>query len=82
VGSSHGSPRRGGGRQNYSVEVEEGTAVSISPKVAAAKVTGAGRNRQAKAAAIQIARGIVGEEVGERVGGWAGSVDPDPSRVG
>jgi hypothetical protein len=64
------------------VEVEEGTAVSISPKVATAKVTGAGRNHQATAVAIQIARGIVGEEVGERVGGWAGSVDPDPSRVG
>jgi hypothetical protein len=52
AGSSHGSPRRGGGRRNYLVEVEEATAASISPKVAAAKVTGAGRNRQAKAAAI------------------------------
>jgi hypothetical protein len=64
------------------VEVEEGTSASILPKVATAEVTGAGRNRQATAAVIQIARGIVGGEVGERVGGWAGSIDPDPSRVG
>jgi hypothetical protein len=46
------------------VEVEEGTAASISPKVATAEVTGAGRNRQATAAAIQIARGINGRERG------------------
>jgi hypothetical protein len=32
AGSNHGSPRRGGGRRNYLVEVEEGTEASVSPK--------------------------------------------------
>jgi hypothetical protein len=83
AGSSHGSPRRGGGRRNYLVEVEEGTEASISPKVATVEVTGAGRNRQATAAAIQIARRIDGRERGERVGAGLGRwTDPDLSRVG
>jgi hypothetical protein len=73
AGSGHGSPRRGGGQQNYLVEVEEGAAASISPKVATAKVTGAGRNRQATAAANQIARGTTREREGGDWG-WAGSV--------
>jgi hypothetical protein len=73
AGSSHGSPRRGGGQRNYLVEVEEGAAASISPKVATAKVTGAGRNRQATAAANQIARGTTREREGGDWG-WAGSV--------
>jgi hypothetical protein len=55
------------------VEIEEGAGASISPKVATAEVTGAGWNRQAAAAAIQIARGIdEGEEVSEWGLGWVG----------
>jgi hypothetical protein len=53
------------------VEIEEGTGASVSPKVATAEATGVGRNRQATAAAIQIASGIDGRERGERMGlGW------------
>jgi hypothetical protein len=35
------------------VEMKEGVAASVLPKKAAARVIGAGRNRQATAAAIQ-----------------------------
>jgi hypothetical protein len=48
------------------VEIEEGAGASISPKVATAEVSGAGRNRQA-AATIQIASGI---DEGEKVSVW------------
>jgi hypothetical protein len=41
------------------VEIEEGVEESILPKVALAELTGVGRNGQATATAIQIARGIV-----------------------
>jgi hypothetical protein len=44
------------------VEIEEDVGASVSPKVATAEATGAGQNRQATAAAIQIARGIDGRE--------------------
>jgi hypothetical protein len=55
------------------VEIEEDTGVSISPKVAVAELAGVGRNGQAAAAAIQIARGVDERESGERVGlGWVG----------
>jgi hypothetical protein len=47
AGSSHRSPRRGGGQRIYLVEMEEGAEESSSPKVAAAELAGVGRNRQA-----------------------------------
>jgi hypothetical protein len=50
------------------VGLVEGAVVSISPKVATAMVAGVGRNGQAMAAAIQIARGVDGSQRGERVG--------------
>jgi hypothetical protein len=83
AGSSYGSPRRGGGRRNYLVEVGEGTEASISPKVATVEVAGVGRNGQATAAVKQIARGSEGRRRRAR-GGWAGSVDrprPEPGRL-
>jgi hypothetical protein len=55
------------------VEIEEDAGASVSPKVAVAELAGVGRNGQAAAAAIQIARGVDGRQGGERVG---------PSRVG
>jgi hypothetical protein len=65
------------------VEVEEDVGASVSPKVATAEATGAGRNRQAAVVAIQIARGIDERERGERVGAGLGRLtDTDPSRVG
>jgi hypothetical protein len=83
VGSHHGSPRRGGGQRNHLVEVEEGTAVSISPKVATARVTGAGRNRQATATANQIARGTTGERERGATGAGLGRFDrPRPEPAG
>jgi hypothetical protein len=54
------------------VEIEEDAGASVSPKVATAEATETGRNCQA-AAAIQIAKGIVERERGERMGlGWVG----------
>jgi hypothetical protein len=53
--------------------MEEGAGASISPKVASAMVAGGGRNRQATAAANQIARGAMREREGGDWG-WAGSV--------
>jgi hypothetical protein len=44
------------------VELVEGEKESISPKVAAAEVTGVGQGSQATAAAIQVAREIEGRE--------------------
>jgi hypothetical protein len=65
------------------VGLVEGAVASISPKVATAMVAGVGRNGQATAAAIQIARGVDGRQRGERVGlGWVGLADPNPSQVG
>jgi hypothetical protein len=65
------------------VEIEEGAGASVLPKVAVAELAGVGRNGQATAAAIQIARGVDGRQGGERVGlGWVGLTDPDPSQVG
>jgi hypothetical protein len=46
------SPRRGGDRRNRLVEVKEGTAASILPKEAPARVIGAGWNRRATTAVI------------------------------
>jgi hypothetical protein len=55
------------------VELVGGAEASVSPKVATAEATGVGQRGQAMAAAIQIARGIVERERGERVGlGWVG----------
>jgi hypothetical protein len=51
------SPRRGGGRQNLLVDLVEGAAASISPKVASALVAGIGRNGQTIAAVIQSLEG-------------------------
>jgi hypothetical protein len=82
AGSSHRSPRRGGGRRNGLVEIEEGTGASISPKVAMVEVAGVGRNGRAMAAVNQIARGSEGRRRRAR-GGWAGSVNrPRPEPVG
>jgi hypothetical protein len=53
AGSGHLFPRRGGGRRNGSVEMEEGAGASISPKVATAMATGVGRKGQVTAATIQ-----------------------------
>jgi ribosomal protein S9 len=65
------------------VEVVDDAGASVSPKVVVAELAGVGRNGQATAAAIQIARGIDESERGERIGlGWVGLTDPDPSRVG
>jgi hypothetical protein len=55
------------------VEFEEDAGVSVSPKVATAMVAGVGRNGQATAAAIQIARGVDERERGGEWS-WAGSV--------
>jgi hypothetical protein len=80
AGSSHGSPRRGGGRRSDLVEVEEGARASISPKVATAMATRVGRRGQATAAAIQSpARSRRGE--GPRQV-WVGLTDPGPGRLG
>jgi hypothetical protein len=50
--------------------------------VAVAELAGVGRNGQATAAAIQIARGIDGRKRGEQVGAGLGRLtDPDLSRV-
>jgi hypothetical protein len=77
------SPRREGGRRFHLVELVGGAGASDSPEVVAAMVAGVGRNGQAAAAAIQIARGVDGRQRGERVGlGWVGLTDPDPSQVG
>jgi hypothetical protein len=46
------------------VESVEDAGASVSPKVATAELTGVGRNGQATAAAIQIARGIDERERG------------------
>jgi hypothetical protein len=54
-------------------EIEEDAGASVSPKVATAMVAGVGRNGQATAAAIQIARGLDERERGDEWG-WAGSV--------
>jgi hypothetical protein len=55
------------------VEIEEDAGVNVSPKVAVAELAGVGRNGQATAVVIQIARGIDGREREERVGlGWVG----------
>jgi hypothetical protein len=65
------------------VGIEEDAGASVSPKVAVAELAGVGRNGQAMAAAIQIARGVDGRKGGERVGlGWVGLTDLDPSQVG
>jgi hypothetical protein len=54
-------------------EIEEDAEENVSPNLATVEATGAGRNRQATATAIQIARGIDGRERGERMGlGWVG----------
>jgi hypothetical protein len=66
------------------VDIEEDAGANDSPKLAMAEATGAGRNRQATAAAIQIARGIDGREREVSEWGWAGSVDrprPKPGRL-
>jgi hypothetical protein len=60
--SSHGSSRRGGGRRNHLVEIEEGAEENSSPKVAAAELTGVGLNRQAMAGRL----GFAGELERER----------------
>jgi hypothetical protein len=64
------------------VEIEEDAGASVSPKVATAEATGAGRNRQATAAVIQIARGIEGKERRVNGAGLGRLTNPDPSRVG
>jgi hypothetical protein len=51
------SPWRGGDRQNLLVDLVEGAAASISPKVASALVAGIDRNGQATATAIQSPEG-------------------------
>jgi hypothetical protein len=63
------------------VELVEGERESISPKVAAAEVTGVGRGSQATAAAIQVAREIEGREERMSGAGLGRLTDPDPSRV-
>jgi hypothetical protein len=55
------------------VEIKEDEGASVSPKVAAAMVTGVGRNGLATAAAIQIASGSLRDRE-EDDWGWAGSV--------
>jgi hypothetical protein len=64
------------------VEQVEGAKENISPKVAAAGVTGVGRRGQAVAAVIRIAREIEGRERSARGAGLGRVNDPDPSRVG
>jgi hypothetical protein len=65
AGSSSGSPRRGGGRRNLLVEMEEGSEESNSPKVAAAELARVGRDRQAMARATRVRqRGTRGRERG------------------
>jgi hypothetical protein len=56
------------------VEIEEDTEAGVSPKVAVTELAGVGRNGQATAAAIQIARGIDEREREVSEWGWAGSV--------
>jgi hypothetical protein len=51
------SPQVESGRRNLLVELVEGAAASILPKVASALVAGIGRNGQATAAAIQSPEG-------------------------
>jgi hypothetical protein len=46
------------------VEMEEGTKVSNSPKVAAAELAGVGRNRQATAGRLGFAKEELGRERG------------------
>jgi hypothetical protein len=60
--SSHGSSRRGGGRRNHLVEIEEGAEESSLPKVAAAELAGVGLNRQATTGRL----GFAGELERER----------------
>jgi hypothetical protein len=60
AGSDHGSPRRGSGCRISLVELEEGTGVSISPKVASALVAGDGRSGRATTEATRIAREATG----------------------
>jgi hypothetical protein len=62
------------------VEQVEGAEENISPKVAAAEVTGVGRRGQA--AAIRVTREIEGRERSARGAGLGRVNDPDPSRVG
>jgi hypothetical protein len=63
------------------VEQVEGAEENISPKVAAAEVTGVGRRGQAVAAAIRVTREIKGRERSARGAGLGRVNDPDPSRV-
>jgi hypothetical protein len=64
------------------VEIEEDAEESILPKVALAELAGVGRNGQATAAAIQIARELGEERVEHEGAGLGRLTDPDPSRVG
>jgi hypothetical protein len=86
AGSSHRSPRRGGSRRIYLVEMEEGAEESSSPKVAAAELAGVGRNRQATAGRLGFRQSRAREREGKRVRessvGWVGLTDPDPGLVG
>jgi hypothetical protein len=61
--------------------------VSNSPKVAAAKLVGVGRDHQATAEATRVRqRGLEGEREGERVRGgrmgWVGLTNLDPGLMG
>jgi hypothetical protein len=86
VGSSHGSSRRGSGRQICSVEEEEGAERSILPKVAATEFTGGSQNRRAMVRRLGFRGSQSSGERGERSErshvGWVGLTDPDPGLFG
>jgi hypothetical protein len=76
AGSSHRSPRRGGGHQINLVEEEEGTERSVSPKVAAVEFAGGDQNHRAMVRRLGFCQRRAQEREGERSerAKWAGSV--------
>jgi hypothetical protein len=78
------SPRGGSRRRFYLVELVEGAEASVSPKVATAEATGAGRRGQVAVVAIRShRRERESRGRGERLRRvWVGLTDPGPGRLG